>query len=222
MEDEIAAQFLNSGTEVFLGGGMEYFSSDDREDSRDLIAEFSDLGYEILRNADELTNATSDQLLGLFAADGLERVDGEPSTAAMTSKALEVLSKNDNGFFLMVEGSQIDWGGHGNSAQYVINEVQDFDAAVKAALDFAEKDGETLVVLTADHETGGMTLQRQIASGDSLQIFWTTGSHTGTPVPLMAYGPNATEFMGWRDNTYVGKKLAELLKVGELPILLEN
>jgi len=175
-----------------------------------------------LLNADDLANSTSDRLLGLFASDGLERIEGEPSSAAMTSKALEILNKNENGFFLMIEGSQIDWGGHGNSAEYVINEVQDFDAAVKAALDFAQEDGETLVVVTADHETGGMTLQRQIADGDSLEIYWTTGYHTGTPVPLMAYGPSATEFMGWRDNTYVGKKLAELLQVGELPILIEN
>ncbi|HBX67082.1 MAG: alkaline phosphatase [Balneola sp.] len=222
MEDEIAAQFLNSGVEVLLGGGVEYFSSEDRSDSRDLISEFSDKGYQVLLNADDLNNSTSDKLLGLFASDGLERAEGEPSTAAMTSKALEILNKNEKGFFLMVEGSQIDWGGHGNSADYVINEVQDFDAAVKAALDFAQEDGETLVVVTADHETGGMTLQRQTADGDSLEIYWTTGYHTGTPVPLMAYGPNATEFMGWRDNTYVGKKLAELLQVGNLPILLEN
>jgi len=222
MEDEIAAQFINSGAEVLLGGGVEYFTAEGREDSTDLISEFSDKGYQVLLNADDLANSTSDRLLGLFASDGLERIEGEPSSAAMTSKALEILNKNENGFFLMIEGSQIDWGGHGNSAEYVINEVQDFDAAVKAALDFAQEDGETLVVVTADHETGGMTLQRQIADGDSLEIYWTTGYHTGTPVPLMAYGPSATEFMGWRDNTYVGKKLAELLQVGELPILIEN
>ena len=221
MEDEIAAQFLNSGIEVLLGGGVEYFSSEEREDSRDLVSEFREAGYQVLMNEDDLNNAESDRLLGLFAADGLEREQGEPSTAAMTSKALDVLSKNDDGFFLMVEGSQIDWGGHGNNSEYVINEVRDFDAAVKAALEFAQQDGETLVVLTADHETGGMTLQRQIAEGDSLEIYWTTGYHTGTPVPLMAYGPGATAFMGWRDNTYVGKKLAEMLKLGELPILVE-
>ena len=217
MEEEIAVQFLNSGTEVFLGGGLEFFSADQRSDSRDLAAEFEEEGYKLLFDEEDLNSTNSDRLLGLFAADGLERVDGEPSTAKMTSKALEVLSKDDDGFFLMVEGSQIDWGGHGNNAEYVIREVEDFDNAVKAALDFAQEDGETLVVLTADHETGGMTLQRQQADGDSLEIYWTTGYHTGVPVPLMAYGPRATEFMGWRDNTYVGQKLSELLGVGSLP-----
>lgn len=220
MQEEIAAQYLNAGTEVYLGGGMKWFSPDERSDSLDLLSQFEDAGYQVLKNEEELAAADSDRLLGLFAKDGLERVDGEPSTSAMTKKALDVLNKNDNGFFLMVEGSQIDWGGHANNAQYVIREVEDFDNAIKTALDFAQKDGETLVVITADHETGGMTLQKQIADGDSLEIYWTTDYHTGTPIPLMAYGPRATEFMGWRQNTTVGQKLAELLGVGDLPLLI--
>lgn len=219
MEDEIAGQLLESGTDVMLGGGFEYFSSEFRSDSSDLISKAEQAGYELLRTKDELYNSSSGKLLGLFADDGLERVESEPTTSEMTSRALEVLSKDEDGFFLMIEGSQIDWGGHGNNSEYVIREVQDFDNAVKAALEFAQQDGETLVVLTADHETGGMTLQRQKADGDSLEIYWTTGYHTGIPVPLMAYGPQATEFMGWRDNTYVGQKLSELLEVGTLPQL---
>lgn len=217
MEEEIAVQLLNSGAEVMLGGGFEFFSSQYRSDSLDLITQAEEAGYQLLRNEEELDNSKAEMLLGLFANDGLERAEGEPSTAAMTSKALDILSGDEDGFFLMIEGSQIDWGGHDNDTDYVLNEVEDFDAAVKTALDFARQDGETLVVLTADHETGGMTLQRQRAEGDSLEIYWATGYHTGIPVPLMAYGPKATEFMGWRDNTYVGKKMAELLGVGTLP-----
>jgi alkaline phosphatase len=222
MQEEIAVDFLDSGIEVFLGGGVKWFSPEQRTDSLNLMGQFKDSGYQVLLNEQDLMNSNSDRLLGLFAEDGMERNDGEPSSELMTRKALEILSQNDEGFFLMVEGSQIDWAGHGNDSEYLIREVQDFDNAVKAALEFAQEDGETLVVLTADHETGGMTLQRQQAEGDSLEIYWTTGYHTGTPVPLMAYGPHALEFMGWRDNTYVGIKLAELLEVGELPILLED
>lgn len=221
MQEEIAVDFLDSGVEVFLGGGMKWFSKDQRSDSTDLLTQFKEAGYQLLMNEEELLNSGSNRLLGLFAEDGLERVDGEPSSRLMTEKALEILSKDENGFFLMIEGSQIDWGGHGNNADYVINEVRDFDQAVHAALTFAQQDGETLVVLTADHETGGMTLQRQQAEGDSLEIYWTTGYHTGIPVPLMAYGPQATEFMGWRQNTYVGQKIAELLEVGSLPQLAD-
>lgn len=217
MEEEIAVQLLSSGAEVMLGGGFEFFSSQYRSDSLDLISQAEEAGYQLLRNGEELDNSDAGMLLGLFANDGLERAEGEPSTQAMTSKALDILSRDEDGFFLMIEGSQIDWGGHGNDTDYVLNEVEDFDAAVKTALDFARQDGQTLVVITADHETGGMTLQRQRAEGDSLEIYWTTGYHTGIPVPLMAYGPQATEFMGWRDNTYVGKRMAELLNLGSLP-----
>ncbi|MDR9418926.1 alkaline phosphatase [Gracilimonas sp.] len=222
MEEEIAYDFLDSGVEVFLGGGMEFFSADTRSDSLDLLSEFQNEGYQLLVNDNELNTADNSKLLGLFANGGFERTEGEPSTTMMTKKAIEVLSMNEEGFFLMVEGSQIDWGGHGNDSDYVINEVQDFDDAVKAALDFAQQDGETLVIVTADHETGGMTLQRQTAEGDSLEIFWTSGYHTGVPVPIAAYGPYATEFMGWQDNTEVGQKMSELLGVGSLPIYLEK
>lgn len=222
MQEEIAADFLDSGVEVFLGGGVQWFSEDQRSDSLDLLGQFEEAGYQILMNEQDLQNSDSDRLLGLFAEDGMERNEGEPSTAVMAQKALEILSKDEDGFFLMLEGSQIDWAGHGNDSEYLLREVEDFDNAVKAILDFAREDGETLVVLTADHETGGMTLQRQHAEGDSLEIYWTTSYHTGTPVPLMAYGPRALEFMGWRDNTYVGQKLSELLQVGELPVLLED
>ncbi len=222
MQDEIAAQFLDANVDVFLGGGTKFFSADERKDGRNLMGEFEQAGYQLLFNEQDLEAAKADKMLGLFAKDGFERVEGEPSSAKMTEKALEVLSQNDKGFFLMVEGSQIDWGGHGNDAEYVIREVRDFDGAVKAALDFAQKDGETLVVLTADHETGGMTLQKEIAKGDSLQIYWTTNYHTGTPVPVLAYGPQAEQFMGWRENIYFGRKMAELLNLGKFPALFEH
>jgi alkaline phosphatase len=219
MQEKIAEDFLDSGVEVFLGGGVKWFAPDQRSDSLDLMGKFNNEGYEIVLNEDQLNITTSEKLLGLFAEDGLERNEGEPSSTTMVDKAIKILNKNDNGFFLMVEGSQIDWAGHGNNVEYLKREIKDFDEAVKEALEFAQNDGETLVVLTADHETGGMTMQRQVANGDSLEIFWTTDYHTGVPVPLMAYGPGATEFMGWRDNTYVGIKLAELLGLGELPVL---
>ncbi|MEX0857662.1 MAG: alkaline phosphatase [Balneolaceae bacterium] len=217
MQEEIAADFLDSGVDVFLGGGVKWFAPAQRSDSVDLLEQFQTVGYEILLNEEELDNSETNQLLGLFAEDGFERAEGEPSSAKMTSKALDILSQNENGFFLMVEGSQIDWAGHDNDVEYVLREIEDFDAAIKTVLNFAVQDGETLVIITADHETGGMTMQRQQNNGKELEVYWTTGSHTGIPVPLMAYGPQALEFMGWRDNTYVGQKLSELLQVGELP-----
>ncbi|WP_283936049.1 alkaline phosphatase [Acinetobacter sp. VT 511] len=102
------------------------------------------------------------QVLGLFADGGLDklidRTAATPSLAEMTNTAIDRLSSNDKGFFLMVEGSQIDWAGHDNDIVGAMSEMDDFAAAFQAAIDFAKKDGETLVVATADHSTGGLTL----------------------------------------------------------------
>ncbi|MEX0720363.1 MAG: alkaline phosphatase [Balneolaceae bacterium] len=222
MQDKIAAQFLDSKVDVFLGGGVKFFHPETRKDKQDLIGKFREKGYQVLLNENDLAKTSSDRLLGLFADNGMERVGGEPSSAKMAEKALEVLSKNDKGFFLMLEGSQVDWAGHDNDVDSLVNEMRDFDEAIKSILDFAQQDGETLVVLTADHETGGMNLQKQQENGEKLEITWSTDYHTGTPVPLLAYGPGALEFMGWRDNTYIGQKLTELLGIGELPVLIDN
>lgn len=222
-EDEIAAQFLDSGMEIILGGGREFFAPQSdgiskRKDNRNLIAEFEGKGYDFVDNVNDLNTSEADQILGLFYESGMDSEDRSPSLKEMTSKAIDVLSKNDDGFFLMVEGSQIDWAGHANDVQYELREVADFDAAVKTILDFAVKDGETLVVLTADHETGGLTIQE---SGDfsELTVAWTTGHHTGIPVPVMAYGPHAIEFTGWWENIEIGQKVAEISGIGTLPII---
>ncbi len=222
----IAEQYLDSGNDVFLGGGREFFipqgeGGSSRKDDRNLIEEFKSRGYDYASTKEEMENSTSDKILGLFANSGIESENRTPTLEEMTNTALSKLEPNENGFFLMVEGSQIDWGGHGNNAEYVIREMKDFDDAVKAALDYAEKDGETLVVLTADHETGGMTMMTASDDPHKLRVEWVTDYHTGVPVALMAYGPNAIEFTGWNDNTDIGIKLAELMNFGEFPLNLE-
>lgn len=227
MQAKIAEHYLQSGVEVFLGGGTEFFipSTEDgsrREDSRNLIEEFQTAGYEYINSKDGLDNSGNGKLLGLFSPSGMPSEERTPTLAEMSAKAISSLSENENGFFLMIEGSQIDWGGHENNTDYVLREVKDFDNAIKEVLDFAKKDGETLVVLTADHETGGMTLNAPYGSREHIEIAWTTGNHTGVPIPLMAYGPHAIEFTGWWENTEVGQKVAELLGVGTLPILIEE
>jgi len=226
MYAEIANQYLISGMEVILGGGTEYFlpsseSDSRREDDRNLIEEFKSSGYEYVDSITSLKRSESEMLLGLFSPSGMPSEERTPSLADMSSKAIDILSKNDDGFFLMIEGSQIDWGGHGNDTPYVLREVEDFDNAIKAVLDFAKNDGETLVIVTADHETGGMALNSPYGSKDKIEIAWTTDGHTGVPVPLMAYGPHAIEFTGWWENTQIGQKVAELLGVGSLPVITE-
>lgn len=146
--------------QVILGGGRKYLQREDR----DLVAEFVAKGYSVVGNRTELSNNTSDLLLGLFAPIGLprawDRPDTTPSLAEMTTAAIQVLEQNPQGFFLMVEGSQIDWAAHSNDVVGVVSEMEDFSAAIEVALQYAASHADTLVVITADHETGGLSMGR--------------------------------------------------------------
>ncbi|HOY51353.1 MAG TPA: alkaline phosphatase, partial [Prolixibacteraceae bacterium] len=125
--------------------------------------------------------------------------------------AVRILSNNKKGFFLMVEGSQIDWGGHAMNTIYVVEEMLDFDRAIGEALDFAARDRETLVIVTADHETGGMSVTGGNLYTGMVQGSFTSDDHTAVMVPVFAWGPGAEEFMGIMDNTDVHKKMKKLL-----------
>jgi alkaline phosphatase len=144
--------------DVLLGGGSGWFIRKDRN----LVEEFVKDGYSYVTNLKELNNDESAQVLGLFAKRGLpkmiDRSNDIPSLAEMASSAIERLNKNEKGFFLMVEGSQIDWAAHDNDIVGVMSEMEDFEKAYKVAIDFAKKDGHTLVIATADHSTGGFTI----------------------------------------------------------------
>ena len=134
-----------------------------------------------------------------------------------TSLAIEHLSQGEKGFFLMVEGSQIDWGGHANNTEYVVTETLDFEKTVAAALDFARKDGNTLVVVTADHETGGFSLSalrnEETGSADYKEIgpTFAISGHSATLIPVFAYGPGAENFKGMYENTELFHKMKALV-----------
>lgn len=169
-ENEIAAQLVDSGAEVLLSGGKRYFvpqgKGSKRKDDRDLLAEARDKGFTVLETREGLETATA-PLLGLFASSGM--LDGitdhatrgdeereQPSLLEMTQTAVRVLDQgNDTGFFLMVEAGQIDWAAHANDAGQLLHEMVKADEALHWLLDYVEDDGETLLVVTADHETGG-------------------------------------------------------------------
>ncbi|MGF9696789.1 alkaline phosphatase [Paenibacillus sp. MABNR03] len=144
--------------DVLLGGGKSNFVREDR----DLSKKFQEAGFSYVTDSSTLLADTNEQILGLFADGGMDkmidRTSETPSLAEMTNTAIDRLSTNENGFFLMVEGSQIDWAGHDNDIVGAMSEMEDFAAAFQAAIDFAKEDGETLVVATADHSTGGLTL----------------------------------------------------------------
>ncbi|AMM96468.1 alkaline phosphatase [Bacillus pumilus] len=144
--------------DILLGGGMQYF---DRKD-RDLVKEFKKSGYSILRSKDDLTSQSSSKMLGLFQEDELDRAIDRPKHVPtlkdMTLAALTQLNQdNSHGFFMLLEGSTIDSAGHENDVVGAMSEMEDFEKAVQTALQFAKKDQETLVVITADHATGGFS-----------------------------------------------------------------
>jgi len=205
MYEEIAADFLDTDVDLFIGGGHDHFNGEKRKDKRDLLGELKQKGYTLTNDFDALkaVDTKSTYKLASFLADVHQPRYPErgEQLAVSTTKALEILSKNDKGFFLMIEGSQIDWGGHADNTTYIVQETYDFDRAVGQALDFAAKDGETLVIVTADHETGGFSINGgNIETGEVVGKF-TTGGHTGVMVPVFAFGPQAELFGGIQQNS---------------------
>ncbi|MDO5301502.1 MAG: alkaline phosphatase [Tissierellia bacterium] len=159
----IAEHQVYQGMEVVLGGGYESLSPEGRTDKEDLIPEIKALGYDYVTNTAEMKAATGEKLWGMFAADAMKKdLDRdpaqEPSLEEMTAKALEILSKNDNGFFLMVEGSQPDWAGHANDPVSIVSEILAYDRAVGVAKEFAKNNPGTVLISATDHGTGGMTI----------------------------------------------------------------
>lgn len=164
-EEKLAPQLLER-VDVLLGGGLNKFLPKDLgggQEQRNLVQEAKEKGYKFVENGEQLKQVQGDKILGLFAKEGMApEIDRdqtkEPSLAEMTEKALDTLSKDKDGFFLMVEGSQIDWAGHAHDAAWAMKDVEAFEAAVQKAMDFAKKDGKTLVVVVGDHDTGGMSV----------------------------------------------------------------
>lgn len=213
MNEEIALDLINSEVDVFIGGGRDYFVK--REDGRNLLDDLKAKNFKIFENIADL-DKVQDQKTGLFIAE-LEPVSflegRDDFLPRATEKTISILNRNETGFFLMVEGSQIDWMGHSNKSEELISEMIDFDEAIGTALDFAEKDGETLVIITADHETGGYAITGGDMGTGSIEGKFITGSHTGVMVPVFAFGPGAEIFSGIYENTEIFHKILEVWKL---------
>ena len=159
----LAEQMVYQDMDVVLGGGRNYLDPAKRPDKEDLVKVLRDRGYLYVTNRAEMLEAKSGRLWGAFAETGMARdLDRdpavEPSLAEMTRKALQLLSQKKKGFFIMIEGSEIDWAEHANDPVGCGSEVLAFDAAVQAAFEFAQKDGHTAIVIAPDHSTGGMSI----------------------------------------------------------------
>jgi len=252
-ESEIADQLAKSNVEVIMGGGLQYFVGKNdtdptgkegkRNDDRNLLADFDSQGYAFVYNETAFRNVDAkktEKLLGLFESSHLQyelerqsSPEKEPSLAEMTMKAMDILSQNPKGFFLMVEGGRIDHAGHERNLSKIVADTLAFDEAVKTALDFASKNNDTLVIVTADHECGGLVLQPDnlevyesgaidpiFASGTARTIgprydFITEmeeATHTAVDVPIMATGPGAQKVsQGKLDNTQIFEIMKEAL-----------
>ncbi|UTW62205.1 alkaline phosphatase [bacterium SCSIO 12741] len=221
-EEFIASQMSDSEVDFFAGGGSHFFNK--RKDGANYIDTLKNRGFEIsLGPIQAPENWDINKKYG-FLADTLAmpsmlkgRGDFLPEATQM---ALDYLSQDTNGFFLMVEGSQIDWGGHANNSDYIITEVEDFDKTIGVALEFAIRNQNTLVIVTADHETGGYALssRRDTIDGkvrsnyDEIAPTFSTGGHTASLIPVFAYGPGETDFNGIYNNHEIYQKMLRALQ----------
>ena len=232
--DEISSQMLESKVATILGGGRKFFLSAEnggkRKDERDLLEE-AKKSHKILMHKHELDISgitPSDRILGLFADEHLrdeenpDNHSSEPTLTEMLRFSLEraeaAIDNQCRGSFIMVEGSQVDWAGHANNIDYLERELKEFDEATRYALEYAKKNPDTLVVVTADHETGGLLIEPIALSyytGNNIKFSFNTaiggGSHTGVPVPVYAYGPGSLNFSGTLDNTDVYRAILSAL-----------
>ena len=217
--EENAVVLLNSEVDFFAGGGIKWWTQ--REDNNNLFDEFEANGF-VLDTTDLGSNELDEnKKYGyLFAPDGMpaaHRGRGDFLPEA-TRRAIDYLSKDNEGFFLMIEGSQIDWAGHANDAEFMIAEMIDFDKTIGVALDFSEKDGNTLVVVTADHETGGMALSpkvikdgdREYSDYNQPDLTFATGGHTCALIPVFAFGPGSGDFSGIYENTDIFHRIMKV------------
>jgi len=230
-EDDIATYFLKTDIDVFIGGGRKHFNK--RADGKDLYQELMDKKYQIADTPEEMSKVHSGKLAALLANEAMNPADSGINTnegmykdAVPTHyiprgtllqesalKAIELLSKSPKGFFLMVEGSQIDWGGHANSLPYIVSEQKDFDNTIGKVLDWAEKDGNTLVIVTADHETGGLAITGGNLKTGTVEGKFIWKEHTATMVPVFAFGPGAEAFQGIYHNTAIYSKMMKALRL---------
>lgn len=216
MYEEIAEDFLNTDIDVFIGGGLDHFNK--RKDNRDLTKELALKGYKLaytIEEVEEVEAVEHGKLAGLLYPNAPPRLTNGRGNMLLTAatKAIELLEEEENGFFLMIEGSQIDWGGHDNDTDYILEELLDFDKVVGMALDYAKKHPHTLVIVTADHETGGMGLTGgDVKTGDVTAQYLTT-DHTGVMVPVFAFGPGSENFRGIYENTDLFYKMMDAFDI---------
>lgn len=214
--EEIAEDFLKTPVDYFVGGGKRFFDRRDKDD-RNLLDELRQKNYlvgDYLEDFEDFkVKIDLQKNFAYLTADNspLTVMQGRDYLINASMTGIDFLNqKTDKGFFIMIEGSQIDWGGHANNEEYIVTEFIEFSNLIEQVLDWAERDGETLVIVTADHETGGFTIQPG-SSMDSLVTAFTTLKHSGDFIPVFAYGPGAHHFSGIYENTEIYHKMRQAI-----------
>lgn len=214
-EEELVGDYPTSGVDFVFGGGAQKFTN--RKDGRDIFKELQKKGYHVSRTLDDFFAYDKNSRIFAVPYDKDTPLPDERGDllARASMKGISLMNQNKNGFFMMIEGSQLDDYGHFNQLDLLMKETLDFDQTVGEMMKWAAKDGETLVVVTADHETGGLTLVNGNKDEGRVECCFSSKDHTGAMVPVYAFGPGAENFTGIFENTDVFKKIKKLMTEGE-------
>jgi alkaline phosphatase len=206
LSQEIAADLLSSPVSILVGSKRKSFT-ENRENN--LMSGLKAKGFNYSETLVDFQKVSSGKQLVLLDDSVTRRkLDGRGEMLSISLlKTIQLLSANKQGFFIMAEGAQIDHGGHANDLPFVVTEQLDFDKVIGEALKFADKDGETLVIVTADHETGGLSLLDASNKTGMVRGNFSTDDHTNIMVPVFAYGPGAMNFMGTFKNNEIYHKI---------------
>lgn len=213
--EEIASEYVKHDIDVIIGGGKDYFDKRYTDD-RDLTEEMKTKGYNVQtyygKNfSEKFKNIEEDKVLFFTGKrDPVQRNQGRDYFPNAVEATMEFLAKKDEGFLVMAEGSQIDFAGHRTNGEYLIYELMDFHEAIRNAYQFAKNNQETLVLVTGDHECGGLYFEKCKPTNKPVFSFQ-RNKHTAQMVPVFAFGPGSEMFNGIYDNTEIFQKIKHLL-----------
>lgn len=220
MHEEIASQLVESKVDFFAGGGKKFFNK--RADGKNLFDELREKNYHL--DTLELSATVAEKKNAyVLADDGIpSKIDGRDDyLSEATAMALQYFNQKSEPFFMMVEGSYIDWGGHAEDAEMMISEVADFDKTLGVVLDYVKAHPNTLLVVTADHETGGVSIGKHYELDEStgekrevpekVTVYFNTDQHSGELIPVFAAGKGAENFQGIYENNEIYHKIFKAL-----------
>ena len=208
--EDIALQLSEHYVDLFVGGGKKHFIA--RKDKRNLLNEMDE--YTFVNSIREFGRSNANKLGYITYDDEPPALlkGRKPALDELTKIGLEKMKAKGKPFFMMIEGSQIDWGAHANEMEYVISEFKEFDKTIQAVLEFAKADGNTLVIVTADHETGGLSLLGGNISDGKMEGKFNTEGHSASMVPVFSYGPSSELFSGIYENTAIFDKMLKAVE----------